>query len=51
MPSNTVPNLTQEQLKRLEKLLAKYAEHIAGEQALAAEIIWRVVKWVHDDIE
>lgn len=51
MPSNPTPNLSQADLRKLDKLLSAYAKHIKGEQPLAAEIIDRVAVWVRDDIE
>jgi hypothetical protein len=51
MPSNPVPNLTQQKLKTLCNLLAEYAGHIHAEQPLAAQIISIVVTWVKGDIQ
>lgn len=49
--TNPVPNLTQDRLKRLLKLLSEYANYIGATQPLAAEIIMRIVWWIKDDIE
>ena len=51
VPSNPIPNLSQQQLKILAKLLSAYAKHIEAEQPLAAQIIRMIYKWVDDDIE
>ena len=51
MPSNPVPNLSNAELCKLAKLLAKYCKHIAQEQPLAAHIIHVVMTWVKDDLE
>lgn len=51
MPSNPTPNLSQSDLRKLDRLLDAYAKHIRAEQPLAAQIIATVSAWVRDDIE
>lgn len=51
MPSNPAPRLTQDELKKLVKLLTKFETFIRGEQPLAAEIVARVLYWAKDELE